>query len=120
MGTVRLQNLECQVAEAMEWKKKCQVAEKQRLQLDQQLKALRSALKTLTVAEPKPATTKPEPDTAKCPVAVITNTEPGTATAEVVSHEIVPCSTTKSSHASELPPPYEESVQKNSPPVQKN
>merc|ERR1712110_911596 len=63
---------------------------------------------------------KPESGTVKVPVAVNTSPEPDAATAEVVSHEIVPCSATESSHASELlPPPCEESVQKTSPPKSK-
>merc|ERR1739845_123763 len=91
---LRLQALESQLATAAEWESKWKVAENQRLQLDQQLQTLRSALKCLsateTAAEPEP---KPAAVVSK-PAAVAANpaavaAKPVTVTAEVVSNEIV-------------------------------
>jgi len=103
--SLRLQALESQLATAAEWESKWKVVENQRLQLDQQLQTLRSALKCLsateTAAEPEP---KPAAVVAK-PAAVVAKpaavaAKPVTVTAEVVSNEIVP----------ELPPSYESHV----------
>merc|ERR1739845_92877 len=89
--SLRLQALESQLATAAEWESKWKVAENQRLQLDQQLQTLRSALKCLSATE---TAAEPEPK----PAAVAA--KPVTVTAEVVSNEIVP----------ELPPSYESHV----------
>lgn len=104
----RLQDLESQVSEAAEWENKFKVAEKERLKLDQQLKTLRSALQSLTMAEPEPeptpATTKTTPTPTPTPV-----------TAEVVSNEIVPelvIVPALPPIETELPPPYEEPAAK--------
>merc|ERR1739845_66696 len=110
--SLRLQALESQLATAAEWESKWKVVENQRLQLDQQLQTLRSALKCLSATEtaaepePKPAAvvSKPAAVVAK-PAAVAAKpaavaAKPVTVTAEVVSNEIVP----------ELPPSYESHV----------
>merc|ERR1712037_676350 len=96
---IRVQNLEEQLAEGAAWENKCKIAEQERAKLDQQLKALRSALKVLTTesstpAQPTPVVATVTPVTTKKPQPVI---EP---------------------KAPELPPSYEEST--NAPAFPKN
>lgn len=85
----RLQALEVQAAEAVEWEKKWKIAEEQRLRLEQQLQALQSGLRRLSVGEPE------------------------ATSAEVVSTEVVPPSPViEPVPAAELPPPYTEAIER--------
>jgi len=103
--SLRLQALESQLATAAEWESKWKVAENQRLQLDQQLQTLRSALQSLSATqtaaqpEPKPAVVAAKPAVVAAKPAVVA-AKPVNVTAEVVSNEVAPAPPA-------LPPSYE-------------
>jgi len=82
-ASIRLKDLEKQALEKVVWQEKYKVAEQERNKLDQQLKALRSALQALTGNAPAPA--KP-------------------VTAEVISNEIIPSSSVDMEKGVQLPP----------------
>merc|ERR1711971_702107 len=98
--SVRLENLEKEVAENAAWEKKYMAVEKERTQLDAQLSALRSALQALTMSQPSTTATAIPTATVKAkPV-----------TAEVVSDETVPMVEVEPAVAPELPPSYAETT----------
>jgi len=111
---IRVQNLEKQVAEGAAWENKCKIAEQERAKLDQQLKALRSALKVLTTESSTPA----QPTPVVATVTPVTTKKPQPVIAEVISNEIVSASPVVEPKAPELPPSYEEST--NAPAFPKN
>merc|ERR1712037_32286 len=82
---IRVQNLEEQLAEGAAWENKCKIAEQERAKLDQQLKALRSALKVLTTESSTPA----QPTPVVATVTPVTTKKPQPVIAEVISNEIV-------------------------------
>merc|ERR1719398_668920 len=86
---IRVQNLEKQVAEGAAWENKCKIAEQERAKLDQQLKALRSALKVLTESS---APAQPTPKPVVATVTPVTTKKPQPVIAEVISNEIVSAS----------------------------
>jgi DNA repair ATPase RecN len=102
---IRVQNLEKQVAEGAAWENKCKIAEQERAKLDQQLKALRSALKVLTMTE---SSTPAQPTPVVATVTPATTKKPQPVIAEVISNEIVPASPVIKPASPELPPPYKE------------
>merc|ERR1712032_853771 len=103
---IRVQNLEEQLAEGAAWENKCKIAEQERAKLDQQLKALRSALQALTMTE---SSTPAQPTPVVATVTPVT-TKPQPVIAEVISNEIVSASPVIEPKAPELPPSYEEST----------
>jgi len=93
IASIRVKDLEKQLAEKATWESKCKAAEQERDQLDKQLQDLRSALQALTMSS-NPTPVKPTP-----------------VTAEIVSNEIIPPSpVVEPAPAPELPPPYKEAV----------
>jgi len=112
---IRVQNLEEQLAEGAAWENKCKIAEQERAKLDQQLKALRSALQALTMTE---SSTPAQPTPVVATVTPVTTKKPQPVIAEVISNEIVSASPVVEPKAPELPPSYEEST--NAPAFPKN
>lgn len=102
---IRVQNLEKQVMEGAAWENKCKIAEQERAKLGQKLKALRSALKVLTMTE---SSTPTQPTPVVATVTPVTTKKPQPVIAEVISNEIVSASPVIEPKAPELPPPYEE------------
>jgi len=107
---IRVQNLEKQIMEGAVWENKCKIAEQERVNLDQKLKDLRSALKVLTMME---SSTPAQPTPVVATVTPVTTkkepvTQPQPVIAEVISNEIVSASPVIEPKSPELPPPYEE------------
>jgi len=113
-NAIRLQALENQVSEAAMWENKFNVAERKRLEMEEQLKNLRAGIQALQFASmTKPTVTPAETETVRSAsmmkriitssetAPVITKAKP--VVAEVVSNEIV-------SPSPELPPAYEAPV----------
>merc|ERR1712164_174674 len=98
IASIRVKDLEKQVAEKAMWESKCKAAEQQRDQLDKQLQDLRSALQALTMSS--------NPTPVKATPVTITP-----VTAEIVSNEVIPPSpVVEPAPVPELPPPYKEAV----------
>ena len=118
----RVEDLEKQLSEKTVWEKKFQVAEAERVRLDEELQALRSALQVLSLNQSTAATTPTTPVVTKSKpvttpmITAPTTVEPVTTkpipvSAEVVSNEVIPASpVTESARSPELPPPYEAPV----------
>jgi DNA repair exonuclease SbcCD ATPase subunit len=106
--TMRMQSLEKQAKEGAAWENRYKVAEQERVNLSQQLQALRSALKVLTMTE---TSTPVQPTPAVATVTPVTTenqqkpaTQPKPVIAEVISNEIVPASPVIKPASPELPP----------------
>lgn len=104
--SIRLKDLEKQALEKVTWQEKYKIAEQERVQLDQQLKTLHSALQALSAGN-APATTA-TPVKAKPVTAEVVSNEIISSSSPYMEEKVEPLPALVGDVLPELPPDYED------------